>query len=149
MADNEHARRKERRRDPEHVRFGERVRALAAEARRARESFEPPVDDGEDEGATEGEGTAESKALAYARDGVGPVVALYIEARTGGRMVEFTPEEFRLLERALNDWLSLYVRCYGVEYDPEFTVREAAELLLRTHSALDTAQLLTCVPARN
>ncbi|WP_410767268.1 hypothetical protein [Haloferax sp. DFSO60] len=131
----------ETRRDPEHVRFGERVRTLAEEARKARESFEPPPDEADT-------ATIESQALAYARDGVGPVVALYIEARTGGRMVAFTQEEFRLLQRALNDWLSLYVRCYGVEFDPEFTVREAAEILLRTHSALDTAQLLTCVPPR-
>ncbi|KAB1193868.1 hypothetical protein GJR96_10640 [Haloferax sp. MBLA0076] len=126
-----------RERDPEHVRFGERVRTLAAEARQARERFDPP-----DESA------ADERALVCARDGVGPAVSLYIEARTGGRMVEFTREEFRLLHRALNDWLTLYARCYGVELDADFTIREAAEVLLRTHNVRDTAQLLTCVPAR-
>ncbi|KAB1188075.1 MULTISPECIES: hypothetical protein [Haloferax] len=124
-------------RDPEHVRFGERVRELASEAQQARERFDPP-----DESA------ADERALACARDGVGPAVSLYIEARTGGRMVEFTREEFRLLQRALNDWLAMYARCYGVDLDADFTVREAAEVLLRTHNVVDTAQLLTCVPAR-
>jgi hypothetical protein len=128
---------RDRARDPEHVRFGERVRSLAAEARAARERFDPP-----DESA------ADERALTVARDGVGPAVSLYIEARTGGRMVEFTHEEFRLLQRTLNDWLTLYARCYGVDIDAEFTIREAAEVLLRTHNIRDTAQLLTCVPAR-
>ncbi|WP_396612232.1 hypothetical protein ACH9L7_02800 [Haloferax sp. S1W] len=124
-------------RDPEHARFGKRVRNLAAEARSVRESFDPPDDENADE-----------RAMSYAREGVGPVVSLYIEARTGGQMVEFTQEEFRLLHRALNDWLSLYARCYGVELDADFTIREAAEILLKTHNVRDTAQLLTCVPAR-
>ncbi|WP_416841021.1 hypothetical protein [Haloferax sp. DFSO52] len=134
---NGHDRPDDRGRDPEHVRFGERVRSLAAAARRERDQFDPPP-----------ESAADERALACARDGVGPVVSLYIEARTGGTMVEFTSEEFRLLQRALNDWLTLYARCYGVEFDTEFTIREAAELLLRTHNVVDTAQLLTCVPER-
>ncbi|ELZ94158.1 hypothetical protein C440_11073 [Haloferax mucosum ATCC BAA-1512] len=125
-------------RDPEHVRFGERVRDLAAEARQAKSAFDPPP-----------ESAADERALECARDGVGPAVALYIEARTGGRMVEFTEREFRLLHRTLNDWLSLYTRCYGVELDADFTIREAAEVLLKTHNTRDTAQLLTCVPARH
>ncbi|UVE50172.1 hypothetical protein KU306_14895 [Haloferax larsenii] len=124
-------------RDPEHVRFGQRARDLAAEAREARESFEPPDDERADE-----------RAISYAREGVGPAVSLYIEARTGGTMVRFTEDEFRLLHRALNDWLSLYARCYGVELDADFTIREAAEILLKTHNVRDTAQLLTCVPTR-
>lgn len=127
----------DRSRDPEHVRFGKRVRSLAAEARREREQFDPPAAENADE-----------RALTCARDGVGPAVSLYIEARTGGQMVEFTSEEFRLLQRALNDWLAMYTRCYGVELDADFTIREAAEMLLRTHDVLDTAQLLTCVPER-
>ncbi|AFK20421.1 hypothetical protein E6P09_13055 [Haloferax mediterranei ATCC 33500] len=124
-------------RNPEHVRFGERVRDLAAEARQARETFDPPD-----------ESTADERALECARDGVGPVVSLYIEARTGGRMVEFTETEFQLLHRTLNDWLTLYARCYEVDLDADFTIREAAEVLLKTHNVRDTAQLLTCVPAR-
>ncbi|WP_411966819.1 hypothetical protein [Haloferax sp. YSSS75] len=127
----------DRDRDPEHVQFGERVRSLAAEARSAREQFDPPAT-----------ANADERALKCARDGVGPVVSLYVEARTGGRMVEFTSEEFRLLQRALNDWLAMYARCYGVDLDADFTIREAAEMLLRTHNVLDTAQLLTCVPER-
>lgn len=79
-------------RHPEDVRFGERARVLAAEAREAR--------------------------------------------------------EFELLHRAMNDWLTMYARCYGVDLDADFTVREAAEVLLRTHDVVDTAQLLTCVPER-
>ncbi|KAB1198767.1 MULTISPECIES: hypothetical protein [Haloferax] len=133
--DSDHATGRER--DPEHVRFGERVRSLAVEARRERQQFDPPS-----------ESAADERALACARDGVGPAVSLYIEARTGGTMVEFTREEFRLLQRALNDWLTLYARCYGVDLDADFTIREAAEVLLRTHNILDTAQLLTCVPER-
>ncbi|ELZ83115.1 hypothetical protein C453_13956 [Haloferax elongans ATCC BAA-1513] len=124
-------------RDPEHARFGQRARDLAAEAREAREAFEPPDEERTDE-----------QAMSYAREGVGPAVSLYIEARTGGRMVAFTEDEFRLLQRALNDWLSLYARCYGVDLDADFTIREAAEILLKTHNVRDTAQLLTCVPAR-
>lgn len=48
----------------------------------------------------------------------------------------------------MNDWLTMYARCYGVDLDADFTVREAAEVLLRTHDVVDTAQLLTCVPER-
>ncbi|ADE03192.1 hypothetical protein [Haloferax volcanii] len=124
-------------RHPEDVRFGERARVLAAEAREARESFEPPPSS-----------AADRRALECARDGVGPAVSLYVSARTGDRQVSFTGEEFELLHRAMNDWLTMYARCYGVDLDADFTVREAAEVLLRTHDVVDTAQLLTCVPER-
>jgi hypothetical protein len=73
---------------------------------------------------------------------------VYVEARTGGRLVRFSPAEFDLLHAALNGWLALYTRCYGVETDPDVTIREAAEVLLETHNVRDTAQLLTHVPER-
>lgn len=116
-----------------------RIRTLAADAQEARETFDPPAV-GTDE--------AEDRALACARDGVGPVVALYIEAHSAAWDVAFSEEELRLLHRALNDWLSLYARCYGVDLDASFSIREAAELLLKTHDIRDTAQLMTCVPPR-
>lgn len=119
--------------------YVDRIRDLAADARAARASFEPVGDTAK---------TADERALRYARDGVGPVVALYVEARTAERGVAFSAEELDLLHRALNDWLSLYARCYGVDLDASFSVRKAAELLLQTHDLRDTAQLLTCVPSR-
>jgi len=57
--------------------------------------------------------------------------------------------EFSLLQRAMNDWLELYAACYGTDITAEFTVREAAELVIATHNLRDTAQLLTRVPARD
>jgi hypothetical protein len=124
-------------RDAAHSGYVDRVRSLASEAASAREAFDPPPSERADDRATE-----------VARDGVGPVVGLYVEARTAEWDVEFSAEEHRLLHRALNDWLTLYARCYGVDLDADFTVREAAEVLLQTHNVRDTAQLLTCVPSR-
>lgn len=115
----------------------DRLDELAEAARRARRNFEAPASP-----------PAEARATEYLRTGLGPTVALYLDARTGGRRVEFSAAELSLLHRAVNDWLELYARCYGVEMDPDFTVREAAELLLQTHDIVDTAQLLTTVPAR-
>ncbi|RDI72796.1 hypothetical protein [Halopelagius longus] len=122
---------------PEASPFAGRIRELAAEARRAREAFDPP-----------GDGQRSERALECARDGVGPVVAVYVEARTAARPVAFSAEEHRLLRRALNDWLGLYARCHGVELDADFSVRAAAELLVETRDARDTARLLTRVPER-
>lgn len=117
--------------------YAGRIRELAADARRARETFVPPEDEERGERATE-----------CARDGVGPVVAVYVEARTAARPARFSAEEHRLLRRALNDWLSLYARCHGVELDADVSVRAAAELLVETRDARDTAELLTRVPER-
>jgi len=87
--------------------------------------------------------------MTFLREGLGPVVAIYCQARTGGGPpVAFSDVEFTLLQRAMNDWLELYTRCYGVKLDAQFTVREAAELLVRTHNVRDVAQELTKVPAR-
>jgi hypothetical protein len=63
-------------------------------------------------------------------------------------MVPFTEAELAALEDAMNRWLECYTRCHGVALDAEFTIREAAELLLETRNVVDTAQLLTRVPER-
>lgn len=117
--------------------ISDRIAELSERARRDRAAFEPPVDPPDEEAALE-----------YLVDGVGDVVGLYIEARTG-EQVRFDTAEFAMLERALNDWLGLYTACYGVDLDGTFTVREAAELVVDTHSIRETAVLLTNVPDRN
>lgn len=86
---------------------------------------------------------AEEAALVAARDGLGPVVALYVEARTGDDWVRFSETEMERLHRATNDWLAVYARCRGVDVDPDVTVREAAEVLIDTHDITDVAALLT------
>jgi hypothetical protein len=115
----------------------ERIETLAERARRDREAFEPPSDPPDEEAA-----------MTYLTEGVGEVVALYIDARTG-EMVRFTDAEFVLLEQALNDWLELYAACYGTNLDGEFTVREVAELVVDTHSIRESALLLTGIPDRD
>ncbi|MDR5674737.1 Uncharacterized protein AArcCO_1728 [Halalkaliarchaeum sp. AArc-CO] len=125
--------------------FEPRIRRLAAEARKRREnrSWTDEHDPGGDRR------TPEDCATAAARDGLGSVVALYVEARTAEKGVRFSTEEMELLHRATNDWLSVYAACYGVDVDPDFTVREAAELLVDTHDIRETAALLTKVPGRD
>lgn len=120
-----------------HSGYYARIADLAETARHERETFDPP------------DGVDEERALAYARDGLGDVVALYIEARTAAWDVEFSARELRLLHQATNDYLSLYTRCHGVAFDTDVTVREAAEVLLKTHNIVDTAQLVTKVPGRD
>lgn len=120
-----------------HSGYYDRIVDLAESARRERTSFDPPEDP-----------PAVERATTYCREGVGPVVALYVEARTAEWDVEFSAREHDLLHRALNDYLTLYARCYGVDVEPEATIRTAAELLIETHDARDTAQMLTTVPAR-
>lgn len=115
----------------------ERITELAARAEHDREEFEPPSDLPDEE-----------QALAYLVDGAGEAIALYIEARTGEKF-RFDDAEFTLLERAFNDWLGLYAACYGVDLEASFTVREAAELVVETHSIRETARLLTHVPNRD
>ncbi|WP_254544239.1 hypothetical protein [Halomarina pelagica] len=118
--------------------YADRIDVLAAHAARAREAFEPPPDPPD-----------ERRAVGYLREGLGPTVALYVEARTGdGPPVAFHPDEFAALERAMNDWLDLYAACYGTTLDADFTVREAATLLVETHDVRDTARVLTRVPPR-
>lgn len=107
--------------------------ALLERAREERAAFDPPAD-------------PDDRALSYLREGLWPVLERYIEARSNGDRL--SRAEHDALERALNGWLELYARCYGVEIEAEFAVREAAELFVDTHNVRDTAQLLTHVPAR-
>ncbi|PSQ32744.1 hypothetical protein BRD11_06390 [Halobacteriales archaeon SW_12_69_24] len=115
----------------------DRVAELSERARRDRVAFEAPSDPPD-----------EAAALEFLTDGVGDVVALYIQARTG-ETVRFDDAEFALLERALNDWLELYAACYGTDLEGAYSVREAAELVVDTHSIRETAVLLTHVPDRD
>jgi hypothetical protein len=110
-----------------------RIEALGDRAREERERFDPPSDPDE-------------RALSYLREGLWPVLAVYIEARSSGERL--SRAEHTALEDALNEWLELYALCYGVGIDSEFSVRETAELFVETHNIRDTAQLLTHVPAR-
>jgi hypothetical protein len=117
--------------------FRHRIDALAERARADRRAFDPP-DDPPDE----------QRAIGYLREGVGEVVSVYVEVRTG-ELVPLDREEMAGLEQALNDWLELYARCHGREIDAEFTVREVAEtVVMDTHDLPDAAQLLTGVPPR-
>lgn len=122
---------------PPEERFGERIEELAQQATADCAAFEPPASP-----------PAEQEAMQYLRQGAGPAIALFVEARTGGLMVRFPPEKYHALEGAMNDWLSLYAGCYGVDLSPEYALREAAELLVDTHNIKDVAQVLTGVPER-
>jgi hypothetical protein len=117
--------------------FSERIWQLSERAARETRAFEPPADPPD-----------EGQAMDYLREGVGPAVSLFVEARTGGQNVHFPPEQYHALEAAMNDWLELYAACYGVDLDAEFALREAAELLVDTRNVKDLAQLLTHVPER-
>ena len=115
--------------------YTSRIETLARRAREEREAFDPPADPPDEE-----------RALGYLREGFGPAVSIYLEARTGGDLTRFEEEEFATLQRAMNHWLGLYARCYGVRYEPSYTVRTAAELVVDTHDVRDTAAMLTHVP---
>ncbi|EMA47365.1 hypothetical protein [Halococcus saccharolyticus] len=117
--------------------YADRIAGFAEQAERDRREFDPPSDPPD-----------EARAMAFLREGLGPLVALYLEARTAEWDVEFSAAELEQIHRATNAWLALYARCYGVEMEPDVTVRRAAELLLDTNNIRDTAQLLTRVPAR-
>jgi hypothetical protein len=115
-----------------------RIDDLAAAARDAREEFVDPADPPDDD-----------EALRVVREGFGPTVSVFVEVRTGGRSVHLPPQPYERLEGAMNDWLALYGRCYGVELDADFGLRTAAQLLVDTHNARDVAQILTGVPSRD
>lgn len=115
---------------------GDRIDALAARADRDRANFEPPDAPPDEE-----------RAMGYLRQGAGPAIWLYVEARVED-FVHIPPDEFDRLEAAMNTWLELYAACYGEEIDADVPVREAAELLLETHNVKDTAVMLTHVPRR-
>jgi hypothetical protein len=115
----------------------DRIAALADQARRDVDQFDEPD-----------RLPNEEQALTYLKSGVAEVIAVYVEGRTG-EYAEFDDVEMALLERSLNDWLTLYARCYGTTIDAAYTVREAAELVIETHNLRDTARLLTSVPPRD
>ncbi len=118
------------------ARFTERIWDLSERVEAERAAFEPPTDP-----------PAEDQAMAFLRDGAGPAISLYVEARTGRHMIHFPPEPYHALESAMNDWLELYAACYGVDMDADFALREAASLLIDTRNIKDVAELLTKVPA--
>ena len=116
--------------------YDERAFALRDRAREARERFDAPANPPDRE-----------RALAFARDGVGEAAAIYVDARMEGSWVYFDADAFDALEAALNAYLELFAACHGVDRDPDVTVRTAAEALLDTHDAVDTAAVLTDVDA--
>ncbi len=120
-----------------HSAYADRIRSLARQYRSDRADFEPPDDP-----------PAEERAMEYLREGLGPTVMVYVDARANDWGVAFAEWEFEQLHETLNGYLELYTRCYGVELDADFTVREAAELLIDTHNIKDVAAMLTQVPGR-
>lgn len=118
-------------------RFTTRIHDIADEATADCAAFQQPADPPDEE-----------QAMTYLRDGAGPAVSLYVEARTGGNMVHFPPDEYHALEGAMNDYLGLYAACYGVDVTADYALREAAQLLIDTHNINDVAQILTGVPER-
>ena len=117
--------------------YTERIDDLRAQYRRDRAAFEPPA-----------EPPADDEAMDYLREGLGPTVMVYVDARTND-WVRFSDPEFDALHETLNGYLELYTECYGVEMDADFTIRKAAELLIETHNIKDVAVLLTRVPDRS
>jgi hypothetical protein len=117
--------------------YRERIDDLVARAARDRATFESPENPPDEE-----------RAMAYLREGLGPLVVLYLDARTADEAVAFSGDELAQFHRATNDWLALYTRCYGVAMEPDATIRKAAEVLIGTDDIRATAQLLTQVPSR-
>lgn len=117
-----------------------RVDDLLERARAANEAFVPPAE-------APSRPDPDERALAYCRRGLWPVIAAYLDRRSAGARLG-QPHHDRLAE-ALDTWLALYARCYGVEIDPDCSVRQAAEVFVATHNVRDVAQLLTDVPPRS
>ncbi|SDF67624.1 hypothetical protein [Halorientalis regularis] len=117
--------------------YHDRIESAVERYRADRDAFDPPDDP-----------PAPDRAMAYCREGLGPTVMIYVDARANDWGVRFSEREFDLLHEAVNGYLSLYTACYGVETEPDATVREAAELLLDTHNIRDVAAMLTGVPER-
>ena len=113
--------------------YGPRISALERRADRDQERF-----------GRESPSPAEAEKR-YLREGAGQAIWLYVEGRTGGRLVPFSEAEYGALEDAMNTWLELYARTHGVDLEAAFTLREAAELLLETRNIHDVAELLTGV----
>ena len=120
-----------------HTEYWDRISDLAERATAAREVFVPPE-----------EPPDVYRAMQFLREGVGPAIMIYVDARTGGDLTRFSDVEHSLLEQALNDFLEMYASCYGYEIECRYSVRETAETLVATHNVADTAQILTKVPPR-
>ncbi|MGZ0746268.1 hypothetical protein [Haloparvum sp. AD34] len=118
-----------------------RIRQLATAARDVRDAT-VASDDGDCDDAG-----VDITPLSAARDGLGPVLAVYVKARSSDEPVQFSQAELDLLHRATNDWLVVYARQRGADVDPDATVREAAELLVDTHDVVDVAAQLVGLPA--
>jgi hypothetical protein len=116
--------------------YEHRIDELAAEVARARANFDPPEDPPD-----------EQRAQQLLREGFGPTLSVYVEARSG-EWDRFGTEEFDRLEATINGWLDLYAACYGVDHDNDVTARTAAEALIDTHNVYDVARVLTGVPSR-
>jgi len=114
--------------------YRDRIDRLAADAKAARESFEEPRDPPD-----------EDRAQTILREGFGPTLSVYVDARSG-EWERFGEAEFARLEQAMNTWLELYGACYGVEYTADFSIRTAAEALVDTHNVYDVARVLTGLP---
>jgi hypothetical protein len=84
--------------------------------------------------------------MEYLREGAGPAIALFCEARTGQHSIRFDPDAYDALEGAMNDWLELYAACYGVDIEADYPLRKGAELLIDTENIKDVAVVLTRVP---
>lgn len=115
--------------------YAERIESLVDRAEQERAGFTPPTDPP----------TADA-AKRYLRDGAGPAIALYLEAHTSGDHHRFAPARLDALTDAMNTFLGLYARAHGVKYDPEHSIREAAELLVETENIHDVAVMLTGIP---
>lgn len=114
-------------------RFADRIAGLVGEAAAARVDTSVAADPDPD------------AARRVARDGLGSVVACYIEARTSDDPARFSTTELAGLNRATRDWLTCYARTLGVDHDSDATVRGAAELLLATYDVVEVARRLTGV----
>jgi hypothetical protein len=118
------------------ARFTERIWELDERVEREREAFDPPANP-----------PNEDRAMTFLREGAGPAISLFVEARTGQHMIQFDPEAYEALEEAMNEWLELYAACYGQDIVADYALREAAQLLIDTHNIRDVAEVLTQVPA--
>lgn len=115
--------------------LAERIHSVTQDAAAAREAVDPC------------EPTDPAAALDALREGLWPVLRVYIDARRTN--VRLEPPEQAALDEALNDWLAVYAAHHGYRVDPQVPVREAAEAFLDTHNIRQTAAVLTGVPERD
>jgi hypothetical protein len=121
--------------------YGDRIRETVRGAERAVGRTAGAAGGGPDD-------DSDDRAMTILREGLGPALSIYVEARTGG-LDEIAPGDHRALRRAVNRWLEAYAACYGVDFEASFTLQEAATVLVDTRNVRDTAQLLTDVPERH